>query len=114
MYAQNSSDTVASPQPPYYAVIFTSLRAEEDNGYEAMAQAMEESASRQDGFLGIDSVRDGKLASALPFPIGAMSRRLLRGSKQPIIFSRKSSAGSVGIAPIESASRGLSGPIALS
>jgi heme-degrading monooxygenase HmoA len=40
-------------------VIFTSLRTEEDNSYEAMAQAMEESASRQDGFLGIDGVRDG-------------------------------------------------------
>jgi hypothetical protein len=29
-----------TPEPPYYAVIFTSQRTEGDNGYEAMAQAM--------------------------------------------------------------------------
>lgn len=41
------------------AVIFISTRtAEDDAGYAAMASAMEDLASRQPGYLGIDSVRD--------------------------------------------------------
>lgn len=48
-----------TPQPPYYAAIFTSLRTDGDHGYAAMAQRMEELASIQPGFLGIESVRDG-------------------------------------------------------
>jgi heme-degrading monooxygenase HmoA len=48
-----------TPEPPYYAVIFTSLRTEEDNGYANMGDAMVELASQQPGYLGIESVRDG-------------------------------------------------------
>lgn len=47
-----------TPEPPYYAVIFTSTRTEGDDGYGAMAERMEELASRQPGFLGIESARD--------------------------------------------------------
>jgi len=39
-------------------VIFTSLRTEGDNGYGAMAQKMVELASKQSGFLGVESVRE--------------------------------------------------------
>lgn len=46
-----------TPEPPYYAVIFTSLRTEGDRGYAAMAQRMVELGSRYDGFLGIESAR---------------------------------------------------------
>ena len=49
----------ATPIAPYYAVIFTSLRTEGDNGYARMAEAMEKLASTQPGFLGIESARDG-------------------------------------------------------
>lgn len=49
----------ATPQPPYWAVIFTSLRTEVDEGYDAMSQAMVELAARQPGFLGVESARDG-------------------------------------------------------
>jgi heme-degrading monooxygenase HmoA len=49
----------ATPAPPYYAVIFTSLRAAGDNGYGKMAEAMESLASTQPGFLGIESAREG-------------------------------------------------------
>ncbi|MGL5524510.1 MAG: antibiotic biosynthesis monooxygenase family protein [Aeromonas veronii] len=48
-----------TPEPPYYAVIFTSLRTDEDAGYGAMAERMVELAQRQSGFLGMESVRDG-------------------------------------------------------
>lgn len=47
-----------TPEPPYYAVIFTSVRTKEDNGYEDMAKRMVELGSRQPGFLGIESARE--------------------------------------------------------
>lgn len=48
----------ATPAPPYYAVIFTSLRTQGDNGYSAMAEAMVKLAASQPGFLGIESARE--------------------------------------------------------
>ena len=47
----------ATPKPPYYAVIFTSLRTEGEHGYGAMAQRMVDLAAQQPGFLGVESVR---------------------------------------------------------
>jgi len=49
--------TAATPQPPYYAVVFTSQRSEGDRGYAGMARRMEELAAGQPGFLGIESAR---------------------------------------------------------
>lgn len=48
-----------TPEPPYVAVIFTSMRTEEDGGYAATTVEMEELAARQPGFLGVESARDG-------------------------------------------------------
>jgi len=48
----------ATPEPPYYAVVFTSKRTTEDpDGYAAMADAMAELASKQPGYLGLESAR---------------------------------------------------------
>ncbi len=47
-----------TPQAPYYAVIFTSLRRERDFGYAETADKMVELASQQPGFLGIESARE--------------------------------------------------------
>jgi heme-degrading monooxygenase HmoA len=48
-----------TPQPPYYAVIFSSVRtAQDDQGYAAAADRMVQLASEQPGYLGVDSVRD--------------------------------------------------------
>ena len=47
-----------TPDPPYVAVIFTSVRTDGDNGYAAMAEAMDALARRQPGFLGVESARD--------------------------------------------------------
>lgn len=47
-----------TPEPPYYAVIFTSVRTSGDNGYAQMAEKMLELAQKQDGFLGVESARD--------------------------------------------------------
>jgi heme-degrading monooxygenase HmoA len=46
-----------TPKPPYYAVIFSSLRTEGDNGYEAMSDQMLELAKQQPGYLGFESAR---------------------------------------------------------
>jgi heme-degrading monooxygenase HmoA len=47
-----------TPEPPYYAVVFTSLRNDADDaGYAVTADRMVELASVQPGFLGIESVR---------------------------------------------------------
>lgn len=48
-----------TPEPPYYAVIFTSLRTEGDEGYNAMSERMMALAVQQPGFLGVESARDG-------------------------------------------------------
>jgi heme-degrading monooxygenase HmoA len=49
-----------TPPPPYYAVVFTSLRTGDDaDGYGATAERMVELAAAQPGFLGVESVRDG-------------------------------------------------------
>ncbi len=46
-----------TPQPPYYAVIFTSVRTDSDNGYGETAKQMLELASKQPGFLGFETAR---------------------------------------------------------
>lgn len=48
-----------TPTPPYYAVIFSSLRTEGDKGYGQMAEHMLELAAGQPGFLGVESAREG-------------------------------------------------------
>lgn len=49
----------ATLEPPYYAVIFTSVRTDKDeSGYAAMAERMAELAAGQPGFLGMESVRE--------------------------------------------------------
>jgi heme-degrading monooxygenase HmoA len=49
----------STPAPPYYAVIFTSLRTDTDEGYGDMAERMVELAEGQPGFLGVESARSG-------------------------------------------------------
>ena len=54
------ADEIAkTPEPPYYAVIFTSLRTEGDNGYGETADNMEALAKLQPGYLGFESAREG-------------------------------------------------------
>ncbi len=46
------------PEPPYYAVIFSSRRTPGDAGYGAMGERMAALAQEQPGFLGVESARD--------------------------------------------------------
>ena len=55
----DAPDPIArTPEPPYYAVIFTSLRTEANEPeYAAASAEMEALASEQPGFLGVESAR---------------------------------------------------------
>jgi heme-degrading monooxygenase HmoA len=46
-----------TPEPPYYAVIFTSIRNDGDGDYDVSAARMLELASQQAGFLGFETAR---------------------------------------------------------
>lgn len=47
-----------TPKTPYYAVVFTSIRANNDSEYNEAANRMEELANKQPGFLGVESARN--------------------------------------------------------
>lgn len=49
----------STPEPPYYAVIFTSIQTADVQGYARMSERMEELAREQPGSLGVESARDG-------------------------------------------------------
>ena len=54
-----SDNFAATPEPPYYAVIFTNQRTDKDEtGYEKMAAEMSALALAQPGCLGAESTRD--------------------------------------------------------
>ena len=46
------------PEPPYYAVIFTSVLSDDNAGYEPVAERMMALAAQQPGFLGVESARE--------------------------------------------------------
>jgi heme-degrading monooxygenase HmoA len=48
-----------TPEPPYYAVIFTSLQTGDLGGYGEAAGRMLELAARMPGFLGVEAAREG-------------------------------------------------------
>ena len=54
----NEARFAKTPQPPYWAVIFTNQRSTADTGYADMAARMVELAGQQPGFLGAESTRD--------------------------------------------------------
>eukprot|EP00122_Pirum_gemmata_P009277 Pgem_evm1s8573 len=58
-FADESVAVASTPKDtPYYAVIFTSVRKDGDDGYGDMAIKMVNLAKEQDGFLGIESARE--------------------------------------------------------
>lgn len=47
-----------TPKPPYYAVIFSSLRTGNNDGYEKMSEFIFDLALQQEGCLGVETTRD--------------------------------------------------------
>ncbi|CRM95863.1 Antibiotic biosynthesis monooxygenase [Pseudomonas sp. 22 E 5] len=56
-----------TPAPPYYAVIFSSLRTDGDHGYVEAAGSMLELAREQPGFLGVESAREDGLGITVSY-----------------------------------------------
>jgi heme-degrading monooxygenase HmoA len=48
-----------TPKIPYYAVIFTSILTDNQDGYSAVSDQLLDFAKDQQGFLGIESARSG-------------------------------------------------------
>jgi len=56
-----------TPKPPYYAVIFSTLRTTVDEGYMETTKRMEALAKQQEGYLGLESP---EIKLELRFPTG--------------------------------------------
>ncbi|MGD1219386.1 MULTISPECIES: antibiotic biosynthesis monooxygenase family protein [Streptomyces] len=48
---------VAAHEPPYYAVVFTSVRTEDNDGYDETGERLSELVKEIPGFLGEDAAR---------------------------------------------------------
>lgn len=85
------SGIAKTPKPPYYAVIFTSQRTDEDVGYTAMAGEMMKLASTQPGFLGAESARDG-LGITVSYWASLDSVKNWRQNERHVLAQRKGKA----------------------
>ena len=56
-----------TPKPPYYAVIFTSLKSKSTEGYGEAAERMIALAREQPGFLGIETTGSGDLGITVSY-----------------------------------------------
>ncbi len=56
-----------TPEPPYTAVIFSSVRTEGDHGYARMSERMDHLAAQQPGYLGHESARDEHLGITVSY-----------------------------------------------
>ena len=54
-----SGGIATTPEPPYYAVIFTSLQTGDVGGYDEASARMLELAATMPGFLGVEAAREG-------------------------------------------------------
>ena len=61
------SEIAETPKPPYYAVIFTSKRTSDNEGYAEMAAEMQRLAALQPGYLGFESARDDGLGVTVSY-----------------------------------------------
>lgn len=52
------SSLAKTPEPPYYAVIFSSVQTDTIDGYNDTATRMVELAEKQPGYLGLESARE--------------------------------------------------------
>jgi heme-degrading monooxygenase HmoA len=63
-----SNEPAATPEPPYTAVIFTSVRTGDDEvGYARTAVVMAELAAVQPGYLGLESARENGLGITVSY-----------------------------------------------
>jgi heme-degrading monooxygenase HmoA len=56
-----------TPEPPYYAVIFTTIKSDDLAGYQEMNERMFALAQQQRGYLGIESGRGEALGVSVTY-----------------------------------------------
>jgi len=57
----------ATPNPPYYAAIFSAIRTDAVEGYDACTQRMLELAALQPGFLGAEATGDQQFSIGVSY-----------------------------------------------
>ncbi|MFK8023095.1 MAG: antibiotic biosynthesis monooxygenase [Ilumatobacter sp.] len=58
-----------TPEPPYFAVVFTSTASSDRDGYGRAAARMIELAAEQPGFLGVESAGEGRSSGDLAITV---------------------------------------------
>jgi heme-degrading monooxygenase HmoA len=58
IFKVNNMSLAHTPEPPYYAAIFSSVRTDVDEGYYAMNDTLFEALSTMPGYLGHESARE--------------------------------------------------------
>jgi heme-degrading monooxygenase HmoA len=61
------SPIAPTPEPPYTAVIFTSVRTPDEHGYGPMSARMDQLAREQPGYLGHESAREHALSITVSY-----------------------------------------------
>lgn len=62
-----SDELASTPEPPYTAVIFRSIRTDDTDGYAVTASSMEQLAAEQPGYLGIETSTDRRTAITVSY-----------------------------------------------
>jgi heme-degrading monooxygenase HmoA len=65
--AQEQAECAATPPPPYFAVIFSSMRTPTTEGYAEATKRMLELAREQPGFLGVEAAREDGLGITVSY-----------------------------------------------
>ncbi len=63
----NTNRLANTPEPPYYVVIFTSKRTGIEEGYAEMAEHMMALASKQPGFLRVETAHEDQVGITVSY-----------------------------------------------
>ncbi len=78
-----------TPPAPYYAVIFTSVRTDGDNGYAILADRMLELSAEQKGYLGMEHARDANSGITVCYWSSLESIRIWRENAEHKLAQQK-------------------------
>ena len=97
-----------TPEPPYYAVVFTALRTDGDHGYSETVALMQVLAKAAPGYLGLESAQEGEFEVTVSYwrdldAIAAWKRQLDHAGAQRLGRERWCGAYQVRIARVERA-----------
>ena len=76
-----------TPEPPYTAVIFTSLRSADDDGYAPMAEQMARLAAAQPGYLGVEFAHES-VGITVSYWVDDAAARAWKGVAEHVVAQR--------------------------